>query len=352
MKLLWAVDGWRAGNAYGMSVYRMKLKECVQAAGVSVTTDPKDSHDLAIHVQLPNRFDPLPGDRNLLFTATELSEPLVWGENVGEAAVLVVPCEQSRLACLDYFTGPIEVCPLGIDPELFPFYQRRKPAPDEPFRFLFVGNDINKSSRKGFQILLDAWRDWFRTGRMPSNVELYVKTSDFPGPEVQVFNLPTGRMTLDTRNLNVRELVSLYNSAHAFLFPSQGEGWGLTLTDAMATGAPCAWTAWSAMLDYADARIGFPLTEFRMSPMRWRCPQDDPGANEKIAYGAEVSIPHFIQRMEELYHNYPAALALGKAASERMHSRYTWAHAARKFVEICERALELPVLAEPARAKC
>ena len=52
MKLLWAVDGWRAGNAYGMSIHRRKLKEALLAAGVTITVDPRDDFDLAVHVQV------------------------------------------------------------------------------------------------------------------------------------------------------------------------------------------------------------------------------------------------------------------------------------------------------------
>ena len=350
MKLLWAVDGWRAGNAYGMSVHRRKLKEALLAAGVTITVDPRDDFDLAVHVQVPNHFEPIPDKRNLLFTATELSEPLVWGETVKEAAVLCVPCEQNRAVVKKYFAGPVEVCPEGIDPVLFPFHERKQPGPDETFRFLFVGNDAEKGSRKGFHIVLAAFQDWARSGKMPKNCELYIKTSDLPGPEFRTIKVPGAPvLVVDTRNLPVAELVALYNSAHAFLLPSQGEGWGLTLTDAMATGCPSVWTHCSAMLDYADATIGFPITEFKLSAMR--CSREEPGANPKLCYGAEVSTLSLIEKMEELYHDYDRALARGKAASERMHSRYTWAQAATRFIEICERAALLPILPAPEIAR-
>ncbi len=331
-----------------MSVHRRKLKDAVMAAGVHVTVDPREPHDLAVHVQIPNRFSPIPGDRNLLFTATELTEPLAWGNNVSEAVMLVVPCEYSRKVCQRYFPGPVEVCPEGIDPALFRYHERSQPGPG-PFRFLFVGNGGTISSRKGMHIVMEAWKEWFFSGRMPPNAELYLKTSDMPGPELQTFGppkLPFG-MTVDTRILSVHELVALYNGAHAFVLPSQGEGWGLTLTDAMATGLPCAWTHWSAMLDYGDETVGYPVTDFRMVPMIVGA--DEPGANSSPAFGAEVSTTSLIRAMHRIYRDYDHALQLGRAASERMHALFTWGQSAERFIKICERALSLPIVPTIAR---
>ena len=70
-------------------------------------------------------------------------------------------------------------------------------------------------------------------------------------------------MVIDQRNISTEELRELYNSAHAFILPTSGEGWGLTLTEAMATGLPCTWTHWSGPVDYADNKTGYPLTKFR-----------------------------------------------------------------------------------------
>jgi len=41
--------------------------------------------------------------------------------------------------------------------------------------------------------------------------------------------------------------------------------------------------------------------------------------------------------MQEVYHDYPRALRLGKRASDRMLNNYTWRQAAEKFIEICRR---------------
>ena len=60
--------------------------------------------------------------------------------------------------------------------------------------------------------------------------------------------------------------------------------------------------------------------------------------------GCEVNPAALVQRMEEVYRDYPAALERGRRASERMHGKYTWAHTAEKFIAICEEALRRSTL--------
>jgi len=52
--------------------------------------------------------------------------------------------------------------------------------------------------------------------------------------------------------------------------------------------------------------------------------------------GGIVDPRDIIGAMQEIYDDYPRALELGKAASERMHSRYTWRHAAQRLIKILE----------------
>ena len=143
-------------------------------------------------------------------------------------------------------------------------------------------------------------------------------------------------MITDNRELNGEQLKLLYNSAHCFVLPTTGEGWGLTLTEAMATGCPSIWTHCSAMLDYADEKVGYPITEFQ-----WGTARDD--ARVKQGLPAEYKMPvvdprTLLRKMQEVYSDWErGAWNRGKAASDRMHSRYTWAHAAQKLVRVCEK---------------
>lgn len=343
MKLLWNPEGSsvQAGWAYGSTLLIKKLGEALATAGVMLCADPAEDFDLAVHLCRPDYFKPIPGRKNILYTTCESTPLLTWFRTeavqaaVNQAAALVVPshfCERefSRF----YPHVPLHVCPEGVDEKLFAFHQRRPPGPGETFTYLFCGT---LDGRKGYDICQRAFLAWMKGGRMPRNVQLIIKTTDavtvdgkdFRGvrtfPPDPAPGLPV--IVYDNRNLPVGELVHLYNSAHCYLLPSRGEGWGQTLCDAMATGAPCIWTHWSALKEFADETTGYPVTKFRMM------------ASPDPAFGsyADANLDAVVQRMQQVHANYGRALELGKAASARMHQHYRWGQAAEKFLAVCER---------------
>jgi glycosyltransferase involved in cell wall biosynthesis len=332
MKLFWATDYKRTGVAFGFSVHRNKLKEALLECGVQLTSDPSEPADLAVHVSSSDYFNPVPGMKNLFFTQAEGTSPTFWDKNTNKADLLVTSCKQSKEALATCYPGQIEICPLGIDPIRFPYYRRTL---SDPFRVLFVGN--TEDTHKGYDILWQAVKMWEASGKMPGGVQLCFKASGVPGGTLQQIQRGT---FWDTRNLSTAELRELYNWAHVFVFPSCSEGWGLTLTEAMATGIPCIWTHWSAMVDYADETIGYPIKEFQFIKIG-RTDDDGRPLNNLVSQGALVDPVSIILRLEAIYHDYETALALGLAASERMHSRYTWRQAAEHFIEICEKVMRL-----------
>lgn len=81
--------------------------------------------------------------------------------------------------------------------------------------------------------------------------------------------------------------------------------------------------------------MGYPIVSFHLIPF-WPLGVkvwDGPPAH----WGAAAEEPAIIARMQEVYHDYPRALRLGKRASDRMLNNYTWRQAAEKFIEICRR---------------
>ena len=142
------------------------------------------------------------------------------------------------------------------------------------------------------------------------------------GPE----GLP--EIIIDQRDLPLESLLELYRSSHAFLLPTRSEGWGLTLTNALANGLPSVWTNWGAMLDYATEDMGYQLKNYHMVQVY---ASQIPG---KIPLCAEPEVPDIIEAMEAIYHNYGEATKRARLASERMRP-YTWANAAQRFVEVC-----------------
>lgn len=391
MKLCWVVNGSHgnvAGRVYGYSTHRTQLRSAVEALGVEVTSDVGADYDIAIHVVGPNAFNPIPSKRNVLVTTVDSTEPTWWSHNVGRADALIVPCMYNRDVLSRWYRGPIDIVPEGIQPE-FTYTERVPPQLGAPFRFLFHG--AWDCGRKGLDLVLIAFEEWFRSGRMPAECQLIVKTYEapLPGPllrlgvthapdlehpgiQVPLFGglrsavyfkgflgkqppaevFPQGHLDLgskglpeviiDQRDMSLPQIVDLYQSSHAFLLPSRSEGWGITLTQAFASGLPSVWTNWGAMLDYATADMGYQLPMSRMVQIY---DSQIPGVTPLCA---EPDVPDIIDAMERIYHNYAEACKRARIASERMRP-YTWARAAQRFIEICEKYIPQPVVAQGAR---
>jgi len=344
LRLLWAAQLKGAGFAYGLATQANRMRRALVAAGVSISYNPHQEHDFAVHFLPLDNFTPVVGKRNLLSSTMEMSEPTAPLSAV--PALLVVPCAFNKEVLGRTFSGPIEVCPLGVDTETFAFHERKPPGPEEPFRVLFCGN--SEDDTKGAQILKAAWRKWRASGRMPANAQLYIKTTGTRALPLQYRVIENGELKgpfaaspsephaalpkaeiLDNRNLPLAELVELYRSAHVLVSPSMGEGWNLVLCEAMATGLPCIWPAHTAMLDYGSEEIGFPVVDLEKHVF---------DKAEPNYYGWAPTVPDIITRLEEAYHAYPEALERGRRASARMQG-YTWAAAAEKFIAICRRHL-------------
>ena len=351
LRLLWAVRPSReVGGGYGYRIHATKMIEALTAAGVTITYDPAERCDIAVHLIGPGRFQPIPGKVNLHFTTCEMTRPTEPLSAVAD--ILVVPCRHNLQVFREAYPGlNITVCPEGVDCDLFPFIARQSPGPDVPFRFLFVGE--MRDARKGVNIIVEAWEAWQRSGRMPTNAQLYLKTTGVAGIDGVHYHCANGGQrvpyyvsqgfVIDGRDLPGPDLATLYATAHAFVSASFGEGWFLPLTEAMASGLPAIWTAFGAPAEYGDDSVGFPVTRFEMTP-HWAYPKP-PDVGEPDYYGAHTDPAALVERMQEIVDDYPAALERGRLASMRMHDKFTWAHAAARFIEICDTVLGAPKVA-------
>jgi hypothetical protein len=61
------------------------------------------------------------------------------------------------------------------------------------------------------------------------------------------------------QHLTPGQLVDLYQGSDCFVLPTHGEGWGMTLLEAMACGTPAIATNWSAPTTFLTEANGYPL---------------------------------------------------------------------------------------------
>lgn len=145
---------------------------------------------------------------------------------------------------------PIYVYEHGVDAGTWQYKRREK---DDIFRFLHVGTE---SVRKGGDIVLDAFRVAF-PNKKDVKLTLKMNHDGYPLPSY-------GNLEIICNPLSLEELVQLHYDSHVFVYPSWGEGFGLSPLQAMATGMPTICTAaWAPYIDYIpnDLALGSKLVD-------------------------------------------------------------------------------------------
>ncbi|MBI4863232.1 MAG: glycosyltransferase family 4 protein [Candidatus Riflebacteria bacterium] len=102
------------------------------------------------------------------------------------------------------------------------------------------------------------------------------------------------------------ELLTLYNQAAAFVYPSIYEGFGIPVVEAMACGTPVACSRTSSVPEVAG---------------------------DAAAYFDPLSVPEIVDTVERLLSDRQLADGLVRAGLDRA-ARFTWAAAARKTAEV------------------
>lgn len=333
VKLHWTSDWNMIGNGFGYSTHQRMLKAHLEKAGVVMSEDGQ----IAVHIVVPTGFEPIPGKINVLYTMYECTTlPKPWIAPLQKADLIVVPCTHNKRLFEQYTKVPVEVCLEGVDIERYAFYPRSFPK-DMPFMFFWNGAS---NPRKGYEHLIVAWDHFIRKyPKEHAKCMLYMKTTQVKNPERRILETQS-HSVVDTKVYSVEDLVTLYNAAHCFVFPSMGEGFGLTLAEAMSTGLPCIYTPWSGPNDFISEREGYPV-KFKMHVIKTL--ETTPEGVQRPyheTYAASADAAHVARRMAQVFSDYDEALRRGRAASERIRREITWDISARSFIRVLEKFMD------------
>jgi glycosyltransferase involved in cell wall biosynthesis len=207
---------------------------------------------------------------------------------------------------------PVHTVPLWVDPTAWPYHERTLPEEGKKFRWLWLAS---ADPRKGWPIVGKMWQERFANN---PNVELYMKTSSDSGKELDVVN--HGNTIIDRRFLPRDELQELYNSAHGFLYPSSGEGFGWTCAEALSTGLPVVGTSVTGHKDFFDERYGYVV-----STKGGVVPGDEPTTGGYEGFHIYVpSSESMGERMNQVMNSYDKALKRAKAGSANIQQNFTF----------------------------
>lgn len=182
------------------------------------------------------------GQRSAIVTMWETTSiPATFRATLDAYDTVIVPSPQNLEMFSEYHPN-VKYVPLGVDTDKW-FYTPRKES--RIFTFFSMANSV----RKGNDLLTKAFRHVFGNG--DDKVQLVVLD-----PRIHVRPrkgiLPIHNLVDDT------ELMALYASAHCYLAPSRGEGFGLQPLQAMAQGIPTILTDAHGQAQFAHLGIGIP----------------------------------------------------------------------------------------------
>jgi glycosyltransferase involved in cell wall biosynthesis len=213
-----------------------------------------------VHHRIPGPGQPLhaegPDIARTMFETD--SVPRAWLPRLLEVDEVWVPCEFN----LETFqrggmpADRLRVLPETIDFDLFDRGCTEPLVAQGARGFTFLTN-FDFTDRKGWDVLLDAWCDAFRSD---DDVSLVLKCLGLHVPEAEIRaridaylgGRPTAPILLDTRFLPTADMPRLYAGADAFVLASRGEGWGRPWMEAMAMGLPTIASRWSGTTMFMD----------------------------------------------------------------------------------------------------
>ncbi|WP_246018610.1 glycosyltransferase [Saccharothrix australiensis] len=131
----------------------------------------------------------------------------------------------------------------------------------EPTGFLFAFDFNSTAGRKNPYGVVTAFQRAF-PGR--TDVKLVIKSTNAhlhtgAAERLRLMAADDPRITLVERYLSAAGLAELYATSHAYVSLHRGEGFGLTVAEAMARGLAVVATDYGGTSEFLDARVGWPI---------------------------------------------------------------------------------------------
>lgn len=275
-------------------------------------------------------FDRNNGSYRIGYTMLETDGfPRDWVENANRMDEIWVPSTFNVRTMRDSgVTRPIHLMPLGVDPHYFHPAIKGQRHPNV-FTFLSV---FEWGERKAPEILLRAFTDEFRQSEDVVLVLKVINRDEEVDVRQQITQLRLarhgGRVILSCNDLIPNyQRGCLYRSADCLVLASRGEGWGMPALEAMACGLPVIATNWSAMTDFIDESVGYPLAVDRLVPAEAKCPY------YQGFRWAEPSYDHLRTLLRYTFEHPKEGRSRGMHAAQIAKERWTWDHTATRIVE-------------------
>lgn len=299
---------------------------------------------VSVAQQFQNLDSPI-GKFNIGYSVFETNRvPFSWVIPSNLMDAICVPCGHNKEAFeVTGVTVPVHVVPHGCDRDLFEDnITELESFKDGKTNFLFVGTT---HYRKGIDLAITSF---IRRLGKNENARLICKIfteqnqsarelADLRKTIValrQKHDAHKGEIVIIHDYLSQQRLLSLYKTVDALVFPSRGEGWGFSASEASALGTPVITTNWGGPAEYLNNDVAF-LVDYKMVPVSNMLfnPQFFLAEQERHLW-AEPDLNQIEDRMEFIMNNPQLAKEKGQLARKHMKDNYSWDRAGEKLVKI------------------
>lgn len=318
------VSGKGRGDGYGISA-AVFIRELTKL-GIKVD-EHFDNQKVGLIYHNPIPLAQLDTPYRMLYTMFESDKlPDEWKDHLALADQILVPSKW----CADTFERagfPATVVPLGYDAEKYSYVER---PPRRTFTFLHY-DAFN--IRKGFMDLFNAFTKEFNVNEP---VRLILKTvrenmpSEFPITRSEYPNIE-----IVYGQIAEQEMQALLAESDCFVFPSMGEGFGMTPLEAMATGLPAIVPNAHGISEYFDADCMIEVAVEGLVPAiynRFR--------GVDVGKMVQCSEDDLRKKMRWAFEHQDEAREMGKRASEYA-KKWTLQQTAERLGELIQEAQEL-----------
>ena len=311
-----------SGDGYGMSKNHLKR----ELAGLEIRlSESFADQKIGLLYNYPYGIISMRTDVRLIYTMFESDKiPEEWADYLKMADEVMVPSKW----CQDVFAKAgvkSTVVPLGYNDKVFQYIDRPVPVETgEPFTFIHYDSF---NLRKGWSEVFKAFTEEFSTDEP---VRLILKTAQaavaIPIMKSQYPNIDTVTGTLPEK-----ELVDLLASAHCMVYPSRGEGFGITPLEAMATGLPAIVPNEHGISEYFHPKY---MLEIKATD---RCPGlYTRFKGEDVGEMVVADVEDLKKQMRYAYNNQAEVKELGRTASEYV-KKFTYHTSAARLAEVIKK---------------